>query len=247
MSMRKNQIDSLLIHAKKSLVSIRDEYVKALEDKAISPSLQIDVKNFLENLRSGLDYTAHDIYEKVIEPVRTKNGDKQIRNIYFPYGNAQNDFYSNIQSNLPDLKNLSPQLFNIIEARQTHLSGDSWLYDFCKILNQKKHESLSPQVIEIENHLDIFFPSGGIISLGGGTISGSGTISSGQGTIILNNEEISGNSPAKNFTPGVKQIVNKWEYFKFTDTNIVVLPFLEKVLENTEKTIEDIYSHLDNF
>ncbi|MCX6709327.1 MAG: hypothetical protein NTW67_06825 [Candidatus Woesearchaeota archaeon] len=143
--MRKEQVESLLSHAKTDLARIESEYNNALRQKNISDSLKIDIKNLLENLRSILDYVAHDIYEQKIKPDRIANSRPDIQKIYFPYGKIQKDFNSGLGSFLPNLINIDNDLFLIIESIQPFKVGDNWLCDFCDITNEKKHCSLTPQ------------------------------------------------------------------------------------------------------
>ena len=75
---RKTDIEALLNRADKTLLKINDEYEKALHAKEISADLRIDIKDFFGNLRSVLDYIAHDIVEKYCPTANPK------KNLYFP-------------------------------------------------------------------------------------------------------------------------------------------------------------------
>ena len=72
--MRKDQVDALTDHAKVDLAKIEKQYSNSLQKQTIAPTLQIDIKNFMENLRSALDYLAHDIYEQKIAAHRVLQG-----------------------------------------------------------------------------------------------------------------------------------------------------------------------------
>jgi hypothetical protein len=54
----------LIDHCKKTLEKIRKEYDDSLHEKSLKASLLIEIKNFMENLRSALDFTAHGLFEK---------------------------------------------------------------------------------------------------------------------------------------------------------------------------------------
>ncbi len=54
--MRQDSVNALLSHAKANLAKIEEDYKASLQRKDIVPSLQIDIKNLMENLRSALDY-----------------------------------------------------------------------------------------------------------------------------------------------------------------------------------------------
>ena len=122
--MRKDNVVALLDHAANDLNgssfgSIEQQYKEALSEKKIPTALSIDVKNFMENLRSALDYMAHDIYEIVIKPERDKTGDRAIES-HFPYGKTENDFKARLGSELPYLQGLNPNIFTLIESVQPH-------------------------------------------------------------------------------------------------------------------------------
>jgi len=239
--MRKEQVNALIEHAKSGLKSIEIQYKDALENTTIPHPLQIDIKNCMENLRSALDYIAHDIYEKVIAPQRTAARIPEIINIYFPYGKTENDFKSGVGSSLPELKTISQNLYNIIEAIQPYKAGDNFLYDFCNILNEKKHNVLTPQIKEIKQGLAMDF-GGARIQMGpGSSISGTGFIGTGTGGVFLRGDKISGDSPATRISGNVKQTIIKWVSFKFSDTGVEVLPLLKKVIEQVDWLCKNIY------
>lgn len=240
--MREDQVQALIAHAANDLGDIVKQYDKALEEKTIPSSLQIEIKNYMENLRSALDYIAHDVYEKHIVSHRASTSKPEIKKIYFPYGKTENDFKSAVGSSLPELKTLSPSAYSIIEAIQPYKLGDNWLYDFCSILNQKKHDTLTPQKREEKKGLDISFGGGAGIKMPPGTsISGHGFIGTRAGGIHLQGDTISGDSPAMRTTGDVKQTVAKWVSFKFDDTNIEVLPLLKKIYAGVEDLSTRIY------
>lgn len=242
--MRRDQIDALIEHAKKDFGKIEGQYYKALEETTIPSSLQIDIKNYMENLRSVLDYIAHDIYEQEIAPHRTSTGKPEISKIYFPYGRTENDFRSGVGSSLPQLKNLSLDLYNTLEAIQPYKTGDNWLYDFCCILNEKKHDKLSPQKIEEKRGLEIDL-GGGKIQMGpGSSISGTGYIGTKTGGIRLQDDTISGDSPAHRTSGKVKQTIIRWISFKFADTGVEVLSLLKKALAGIEAVSMEIYQQM---
>ena len=225
--MRRDQVIELIKHSEEKIKTIEKDYLAALDKQEIPNSLIIDIKNFMENLRSALDYMAHDIYEFAINPIIPKR-----KKIYFPYGKVENDFKSGVGSSLPDLENLNPDLFSIIKSIQPYETENDWLCDFCDILNQKKHESLKPQEKEVEKELHIDFPEGlKIVIPPGGSMSakGPGGIIITRGSspkMIVHNETVSPESPAKNVSGDVKQTIIEWTSFKFKDTDIVVMDLL---------------------
>lgn len=242
--MRKDQVDALIEHAKTAFERIEEQYNEALEETTIPSSLQIDIKNYMENLRSALDYIAHDIYEQRIAPHRASTGKPEISRIYFPCGKTENDFKSGVGSSLPELRNVSPNLYDTLEAIQSYKVGDNWLFDFCGILNEKKHNTLSPQKKGEKRGLNIDF-GGARIRMGpGSSISGTGFIGTGTGGVQLQGDTISGDSPAHRTSGKVKQTIIRWISFRFADTGVEVLPLLRKALTGIEGLSNDVYQKL---
>ncbi len=240
--MRKQDVNDLVTHIKSDLEKINREYESSIHNERISASLKIDVKNLMENLRSVLDYLAHDIYEKVIQPARIISGETEIRDIYFPYGKDKHSFKSSLGRYLPQLETLSPPIFMRIEDMQPYKCGNDWLYSLCSILNQNKHNQLTPQTREEKRGLKLDFEGGGGITLGpSAVIKGSGKIISGGGVLDLKGKTISGDLPVEDLPQTIKQTVIIWIGFQFADTRVEVLPLLRLATKEVEQLANDIY------
>ena len=74
---RLDDINALIEVADEQLQTIETEYNKSLNSQVISPKLPVYIKNYLENLRSPLDYLAKEICEKIL--LKTKR-----HQTYFP-------------------------------------------------------------------------------------------------------------------------------------------------------------------
>ena len=77
---RKNDIDALVSKIKYQYINIEKLYNVSLQKQEIASDLKIEVKNYLENSRSILDYCAHDIADvlgiiadKIYFPIVGKN------------------------------------------------------------------------------------------------------------------------------------------------------------------------------
>jgi len=170
-------INALLEVSDEQLQKIKAEYNKSLNSKAISPKLPVYIKNYLENLRSPLDYLAKEICERVLSKTR---GDKT----YFPISCENSKaFAAHISKYLPGLDVVNKQLYIVLEEIQTYShSGCQALPKLSKLVNENKHNQLSPQTRTEKKGLIIDFPGGSKISMGpGSSISGGGIISSGGG------------------------------------------------------------------
>lgn len=137
---RKNDIQALLERAKKSEPKIIEEYNKSLHDKTIGSNLKIDIKDYFSNLRSVLDYLAHDILDKYCPNADPKD------NLYFPISSNQGSFDGIMKKSYPDLNKNSVKIYNILEDIQPYKKTEnSWLIFFNKVNNNNKHDQLTPQ------------------------------------------------------------------------------------------------------
>lgn len=140
---RQLDVEMLLASARDQYEDIYEAYDKALRDESLD--LRVSVKNLMENLRSALDYMAHDIYESCCQTAQLASGKPEPRDIYFPYGSSEADFRSRVGSSLPGLRALAPNVYSLIAWIQPFQCGDNWLNDLCLILNENKHNRLTPQ------------------------------------------------------------------------------------------------------
>lgn len=148
---RKADIKVLLDEVTRQYNKIIAGYEAALHNQSLD--LRVPVKNLMENLRSALDYMAHDIYEACCQPSRAVKGISDPKRIYFPYGKDLNAFRSSIRSFLPGLESGSKAVFDLLLSIQPFTCGDSWLFDLCSILNDKKHDRLTEQIrTETQTH-----------------------------------------------------------------------------------------------
>jgi len=241
--MRKDQVTELIEDAKRKLSLIEEEYKNSLKSKVVSASLRISIKNYFENLRSALDYIAHDIYDLHIHPYRVANGGSRISNVYFPYGKTASRFASGIRKSLPDLESVNNPLYKVLESVQPHSCGDNWLPEFCGITNEKKHDSLTPQT-RTETRTLTAKAGGASISM---PIDCPGfSVFQGDGCRVM-----MGGVPVKfigkdiiPLSSGLSKTITTWVSFKFSGTEIIVLPFLKKVFTQVNQLSKKIYGNI---
>jgi hypothetical protein len=230
----------LIDHCKKTLEKIRKEYDDSLHEKSLKASLLIEIKNFMENLRSALDFTAHGLFEKY--------GDQSKKNnkIYFTYaweGLSLADFKTKkiIDQKIPELPANRPDIESKIESYQYFADpNNSWLPKFMDLNNENKHQHLTPQTRKEIKELKI--SSGGAsISLGeGASISvGSGASIQIGGVTIPGGQSFDVNNPARLVGSG-KQEILIWVSFTFTSNNELVLPLLSSSLSGVEKIVSEL-------
>ncbi|NMG31277.1 hypothetical protein [Aromatoleum evansii] len=134
---RYSDIEELLHEVAQGIAKIEDAYADASRDEDVKAASRPLVKSCLEHLRSCLEYTAQDIYERKI------GGDKSP---YFPYGADLKKFMGSVSNNLPGIDRLAPNIFELISDIQPFHCGDDWLTSLCKHTNFNKHNSLSKPV-----------------------------------------------------------------------------------------------------
>jgi len=230
----------LISESKDTFQEIENAYQESLNSKRIDHKLLIRIKNFMENLRSALDFTAHGIFNKY--------GDqsKKDQNIYFPYaweGLDLNGFRSKnrIEKCIPGLNNTRPDAVAKIESYQ-HFSdaNNSWLPKFMELNNENKHQRLTPQTRKETKELRISSGNVGIRLSGGALIKISGNAQIRMGNAIIGgNQTISPDSPATIFGPAEQEVIT-WVSFHFTDTNEPVVPLLKKSLDGIESIVDEL-------
>lgn len=137
--MRKSNIDALLSKAQDQLKAIRTEYDQSLNAQQIAPALKIDIKNLCENLRSALDYIAHDIREKHCPAANPRD------RFYFPILPDAQAFARQANQWFPGLAAACPAVWTLLENIQPYQPGYQWLGRFNRLNNENKHGNLVEQ------------------------------------------------------------------------------------------------------
>ena len=132
----------------------------SLSEKSVKPTLLIEIKNVMENLRSALDFSAHGLFDKFSVSSRANP------NIYFPYsrlGQSQADFQrsNRIETCIPGITTSRPDIVAKLESYQSFAStNNEWLPKFMELNNENKHSRLTPQTREEARQLTL--QSGGM-------------------------------------------------------------------------------------
>ncbi|MBT8534610.1 hypothetical protein G6725_01125 [Polynucleobacter paneuropaeus] len=233
---------SLIEHSQSKFSNIQDEYAASLSKKNIDSSLLIGIKNFMENLRSALDFSAHGLFEAY--GASSKSNPK----IYFPYAALSQSFEefrrkNYIEGGIPGISTSRPDVVSRIESYQ-HFSSieNKWLPLFMELNNENKHQQLTPQEKRESKRLNITYGGTGISLEEGASISlGSGASIQMSGMIIPGGQTISTNSPAKIIGPG-QQVVITWSAFYFSSNAEPVVPFLENALSRVNNIVNELSS-----
>lgn len=230
---------ALVKTAEAQLPHIRRAYEAALHEKEISADLRVSIKNFMENIRSALDFCACAVFEKYGHSKSSKP------RIYFPYALASQDRATfvgsgRIETCIPGLAASRPDIVTaLIELQHFGSRGYTWLPEFMELTNENKHQRLTPQVRKEQKELRI---SGGGASIGigeGASISiGPGASISIGGAIIQGGQTFGVGHPPRVQGGTVETIV--WVSFLFETTGRPVLPFLETVLGGAKQIVVDL-------
>ena len=233
--------NDLIRHAESDFVKIRQAYEASLHAKAVSGTLRVQIKNFVENLRSALDFAARGLFD------RYGSSPKANPKTYFPYATASQDraTFENsgrIETCIPGLSASMPDIVQaLLEMQHFGSRGYTWLPVFMDLTNENKHERLTPQVRKESRELRI---SGGGASIGigeGASISiGPGASISIGGAVIRGGQSFGVGNPPR--VEGGKVETITWVSFHFEATGHPVLPLLESAIKGTSQIVTELAS-----
>lgn len=227
MNTRAQDIKALLLRAQAGVEALGKQ----------SKSGQIDrilIKNTLENLRSSLDYMAHDI---AVELKRIAPTADMPRDIYFPYGRDAEKFKKSLRRSLPTIARDAPALFAVIENAQSFISGDSWLPDLCELTNKAKHEQLTKT--SSKKFAGINVPGLGQIS--GENISFYGNTFNG---LPMDDVFIGTNGEVDVIRRVVPVEVTRDNQILFDERKLPVVPFIARCMRHLKELVTAIYQIL---
>ncbi len=222
-----SDINAVLNRASEMLPKIEDEYQKCLKEENIPDNLLVDIKDYLGNLRSALDYIWHKI-------PRVSDG-------YFPIANSIADFSAKISK-------VDKQYSDLLEKYQDY-NQNSWIRCFSLFRNKNTHITLIPQKRVETPSLNIEHNGVGIRLSGGATIQmGRGTSMSLGGAVIPGGQSISANSGGLIGDPRLNVKREIWVDFIFDGSSISsdfpqgvsALPFLKKSLSSVLDIIKEL-------
>ncbi|MGJ0342963.1 hypothetical protein NG769_10925 [Aliarcobacter cryaerophilus] len=225
---RNNSIQALISKSKKSFISLKTDYDASLQDQIISEELKIDVKNIFENLRSCLDYMAHDIHEACIKGSTANR-------LYFPIRQTRIEFDQAINKDFQNLSSLHSDVYNLVEEIQPY--NDDWLGKFNKLTNNNKHQNLEEQTKTESRYVEVSSPSGERSVSWGPGVSFAGNISVMGAPIDLDTQlPINGSN--------VNTKITIWVDFKFKENDESILPFIQKSIDKVEALFISLNIHI---
>lgn len=191
---------ALITEAMLQLNRISQGYNEALYAKKVPKSYLVLYKNYLENLRSALDYTAKNLFDRYGKSKYTNP------HVYFPYvpniNMSMKEYESKtlFERKLPGVESSRPDIKDFILKFSQYEDGFRWFIDFMQITNQKKHVQLVPQEVKDDVVLDapginiradsIVLGDTGVIRTDAGDISGPMNVIPGQNIVTSTGEII---------------------------------------------------------
>ncbi len=228
---RKTDIEALLKRAQTTLQKISSEYDNSLHSKTVSSDLRIDIKDYFSNLRSILDYIAHDIVDKYCPNANPKN------KLYFPIRADLNAFTAEMTKSYPDLVTNNKTVYDILENLQPFKKIENkWLTFFNKLNNENKHERLVAQTRTETKNVTVTGQGGGSVTWGSAVTFGSGV--SVEGVPIDPNTQL----PIPNNI--VKTEIITWVDFQFDEINVSAIWLTKESLKQTAKIYNDLKSEI---
>ena len=226
---RKKDIEILLEKAERLFSKIEIEYKKALETKKILPDMQIDIKDFFGNLRSALDYLAHDIVEKFCQNANPKD------NIYFPIRTEEKAFEKVMKKTYPKLQENCEAVYNILKSVQPFEKPENiWFRYFNEINNENKHERLVPQIrTEKRGRVTVKPKTGGVITWDSQTVKFGKNVYAG-GVPIDTDTQL----PIPSDSQTV--LVEVWADLQFESISVSSMELMQKSISNIRKICNEI-------
>lgn len=211
-------IEAVMQKAKSDLGSIESEYQSHLQSQTIPEGLLVEIKDYLGNLRSALDY----LWNKI--PGAENGGN-------FPMANSQTDFEN--KTKRVDLKYLAP----IEKWQQYH--GQNWTTHFNLLRNKTTHLSLVPQIKKETRRVTVS-RGGGSVSWGEGVTFGTGVSVMGVPIDPITQMPVANNMTETRVEIWVDFLFDKDSIHPDFPKDISALPFLKVSLMYVTQIISEV-------
>jgi len=217
-------IDAVMTKANKMLLDIEQGYLKCLQEEKIPESLLVDIKDYLANLRTSLDY----LWCKI----------SNVSNGYFPIANSEKEFNNKKVG-------VDKKYVDILKKWQFY-DENNWIRCFNLFRNKNSHVTLIPQTKEELREFSIKEANSKekMVTFSGCTFTGAGNhISVGGMPVPIDLET---QSP-KN-VEGLDIERKIWVNFLFDGssissdfpTGVSALPFLKKSFKNVRQILAEL-------
>lgn len=216
-----SDIEAVMQKAERSLVGIEEKYTESLKEKQINDELLVEVKDYLSNLRSALDYLWHKI--------------PKVKGEYFPIANSEADFLNKVIG-------IDAAISNAL-FRYQDFDQRSWIRCFSLFRNKNVHVTLIPQTKKETREFSVRSPSGSATFRDCIFNTSIGSVAFGNIPLVI---DMQSQFPVD--TPGldIERII--WVDFIFDGSaispsfpvGISALPFLRESFEQVKEILKDI-------
>ncbi|HCE92366.1 MAG: hypothetical protein A2Z90_17475 [Burkholderiales bacterium GWA2_64_37] len=220
---RAGSIEALIRRARADFEEVKKSYEASLHEKHVREDLKVSIKNIFENLRSCLDYLAHDVRE--LKCVGAPSTDR----LYFPIRPSAREFSQAVARDFPGLENGHPDVFGVLEAAQPY--NDPWLGQFNRLNNQNKHQDLVEQTRTETRQVTV--------SRGGGSVSWGPGVTFGGGVSVMG-VPIDPRTQMPMPNRETTTTVTTWVDFRFAENGQSVLPFLDTSIQHVEQLFNSL-------
>ena len=227
---RLSEAKALVEAARSGTVRLRPHYEVALSERnADDTTVRIEIKGILEQLRSALDYCAAELHE------RFAVGSARKKRVYFPIaprGSKSSDFLCRVRETMRGVENRQ-DIVDLLSSFQEFSDPDNdWLPDLRTVVNENKHERLTPQRRTERERIQAQSSAGTVSWL-------KDCVSFGPGVSILGvpiNQETQRPEPSNS----LKVSSEIWVNFLFEGVGRSVLPFLDRCVAGVESVVQQV-------
>jgi len=223
---RKDSIEALLKRCDADIAKIEQKYNDSLHQQKVQTDLQVGIKNFCENLRSVLDYIAHDIRE-----THCAGADPKMR-FYFPIVASRSEFEVQAKKWYPGLEAKVPHLWSYLETVQPYHQEHVWIDIFNKINNENKHGDLVAQARTDTEQVRVSMPGGSVTWTPQNVKFGPGVFIGG---VPVNPAT---QMPVPHPSQKVERII--WVDFRFAGEDVSALGLLKQAHAGVRKIAKDV-------
>jgi hypothetical protein len=143
----KEQIDVLLKSSKNRILVIGKVITRSIRNNKFYDKLDIEFKNFLDELKSALDYCANDISDKYAKGI--------VHKVYFPIKIDTKTLNSGRDKKLWEtVKVNNKPLWDYLENIQQNIDKDfTWLKEFNNLVVENKHKNFTIKWLNSSNRI----------------------------------------------------------------------------------------------
>lgn len=223
----------LLTDAERLLSEIEQVCQTTLTSKSIPPTLRVRTKQFLDNIRSALDFLAFEVFTRFCAPgIQPSEITKAERRVYFPVRDDRAEFLKAVDTSFPGLNSTRPDLVSALQSPQPFQTGTPWLKHLVDLSNENKHRQLAPQTKTETKQVRATAASGQVSWIPAQVQFGPG--------VFINGVPIDPRTQLPYPSPSQRVEITTWVGIEFTGSKLGVLPTLKEILAGAKNTVATI-------